>query len=86
MFPIKLEIRKLPILPIVEVKVKSQPDFKVDRWIIFPLTIIELGIAMGGKLISEEPRQKLEANTIFFAMIFETEKKTMDFIKSLQNR
>lgn len=82
--PVKVEVRKRVMLPIVEVKAEAPVNFDTNLWINYPLGFINKGEALGGRLISEEPREKMKPNTVFFTMIFETEEKSMDYCKSFQ--
>lgn len=81
--PVKLNVRKKPFIPIVEVIAESHID--VNFWIDVPLQLIEIGETEGGRLIPEKPKEKIKPNTVCFTMIFESEQKAGDFIKSIQN-
>ncbi len=83
--PLRMEVRKRTLLPIVEVKVEALADVDVSYWINCPLDFIDKGEKAGGRLIPEEPNEKLKPNTVFFTMIFESEKQSMDFMRFLQN-
>lgn len=83
MFPVIIHIRKRPMLPMVEVIAMGEIDFDVKYWIDYPLTLIELGQLMGGRLIAEKPRGTAP-NTVSFVMMFKNDKSLEDFIKLLQ--
>lgn len=82
--PIRLDVRKRAMLPIVEVRAIGQiaPAF----WIKFPLEIIEKAEGQGARLLPEEPKERLAVHTVYFTLIFKEEQDAVDFIKSLQHR
>ena len=72
------------MLPIIEVLAMAESNFDVKYWIDYPLTLIEFGKSMGGRLIADEPKEKNAPNTVCFVMIFKDDKGLEEFIKLLQ--
>lgn len=85
MFPVVIHIRKRSMLPMIEVLAMAESNFDIKYWIDYPLTLIELGKSMGGRLMAEEPEQNNPPNTVAFVMIFKNDKGLEEFIKLLQS-
>ena len=82
--PVNVNVRINSVIPIVEVKVENPKD--ISLCISVMIQIIEIGEKIGGRLLSDEPKEIMKPNTAFFSMIFESEQKAGEFAKALLNR
>ena len=80
--PIKIDVRKRALLPIVEVRITANVSYIL--WLKIPLSIIDQGQNAGARLLPEEPTGVNSPNTVSFVLIFDSEQKAEEFCKTFR--
>lgn len=84
LIPIRVSVRRLQGLPIVEIRGKSNSKGANAVLIETALRIIEKAEKNGAHLLPNKPKEKTTSkNQIFFTLIFRSPEDTEKFVKGL---